>query len=226
MKVQVATLVLSDQAYSPFTLHIHDDLRGELLGEGKDLQDELRDRVARHLKRRLGWVPWFFFVMEDSDVYGDPTRPHAHGSILIPRVSLDRDGVKVPRRWTNAVSRMGRDQAELLEGRRVVRAALKAAAGIAGGRPKVALSSGIDQSRNVWFRRKPYHTVFNTQWVDYAFKNTKRASQTLGDNRLVMVNGLRAEAERLWELIRKGESALASWDLGGSAESQLEAEAA
>ena len=103
---------------------------------------------------------------------------------------------------------------------------MKAAADISGGRSKVALSSGIDQSRNVWFRRKPYHEVFNTQWVDYAFKNTKRASQTLGDNRLAMVNGLRAEALRLWELIRKGESALGQWDLDRDAESALEVEAA
>jgi hypothetical protein len=223
MKVQIATLVLSDEAYSPFTLHVHDDLRAEILGEGKDLQDELRDRVARHLKRRLGFVPWFFFVMEEHDLYGEPTRPHAHGSISIPRIDLDAPDV--PRRWKNADRRVGRKQAELLAGREIVRAALKAASDISGGRSKLALSSGIDQSRNVWFRR-PYHEVFNTQWVDYAFKNTKRASQTLGDNRLVMVNGLRAEALRLWELIRKGESALEQWDQDRDAESTLEVDAA
>ena len=215
MKVQIATFVLSEDSYSPFTLHLHDDLREELLRDGRDLQDEIRNRIARHLKVRLGMVPMFFFVMEEHDLYGEPTRPHAHGSIEIPRVSLDQDGMKVPRRWVNAVRKVGREQAELLEGRRLVRAALKAAADIAGGRPAVALSSGIHQSRNLWFRRKPYHTVFNTQWVDYAFKNTKRTSQTLGDNRLVMVNDLRSEAERLWNLIRFGERALDQWDCEG-----------
>jgi hypothetical protein len=211
MKVQLATFVLSENAYSPFTLHVHDDLRAELLGDGKDLQEELRNRISRHLKSRFGHAPMFFFVMEDSDLHGEPTRPHAHGSIEIPPFALDCDDPKLSRRWRNAVRRVGLDQAELLAGRELVRASLRAAADIAGARPKVALSSGLDQSRNLWLR-KPYHTVFNTHWVDYAFKNTIRASKALGDNRLAMTSELIGEARKLWSLIRLGEEALDQWD--------------
>ena len=35
--------------------------------------------------------------------------------------------------------------------------------------------------RNLWHRR-PYLAVFNSQWVDYAFKNTRRVSKTLREN--------------------------------------------
>lgn len=208
MKVQLATLALAEQGFMQFKLHIHDDLMAELVADGKDPKDVLRDSIARHLKRRFGAVPWFFFVMEDLTKDGKPTRSHAHGSIQIPRAPLPSRG-RGSRRLRAVEARDGLAKAEMEAGRMVVVQALKAAGG--AGRPRFAVTTGADQCRNLWHRR-PYNPIFNSQWVDYAFKNAEAVSATLGDNRLALPYGLRGEAERLWELLTEGEVAIGLWD--------------
>ena len=94
-------------------------------------------------------------------------------------------------------------------GRAAVVEALKAAGG--GARPRFAASTGLDQCRNLWHRR-PYHPIFNSQWVDYAFKHAQTVSATLGENRLALPYGLREEAMRLWQLLTLGEEAINLWD--------------
>jgi hypothetical protein len=210
MKVQLASLVLNERGYLVFKVHPHDDLRVELLAAGKDLRDELRNDLMRHLKRRFPSAPWFFFVMEDRTAAGDPTRPHVHGSIELRPIKLDPTDKSVPLRLRRLARREGLAAAELQAGKELAIAALKAASGNGGDRPRVALSTGVDQVRNVWHRR-PYRSVFNSPWVDYAFKNTKRVSHTLGDGRLALPYELRAEARRLWRLVTEGEGALVQW---------------
>jgi hypothetical protein len=211
MKVQLATLVLTEKGYMVFKVHLHDDLREELLAVGKELRDELRNDLMRHLKRRFGSAPWFFFVMEEHTTAGEPTRAHAHGSIEVRRVALDPNDKRVPLRLRRLAQREGLPAAELQAGKELTIAALKAASGNAGDRPRIASTSGTDQVRNIW-HRPPYRLVFNTQWIDYAFKNTKRVSKTLGDKRLALPYRLRGEAERLWRLVTEGDPALAQWE--------------
>jgi hypothetical protein len=210
MKVQLATLVLTERGYMVFKVHLHDDHREELLAAGKDLRDELRNDMMRHLKRRFGSAPWFFFVLEEHTTAGEPTRAHAHGSIEVRPVKFDPTDKRVPLRLRRLAQREGLAAAELQAGKELTITALKAASGNLGDRPRLATSTGIHQVRNVWHRR-PYRLVFNSQWVDYAFKNTKRVSATLGDKRLALPYGLRQEAQRLWRLVREGESALTQW---------------
>jgi hypothetical protein len=210
MKVQLATMVLSERTYMVFKLHMHDDLHAEIIAAGRDPKVTLRNDLSRHLNRRFGRASWFFFVMEEHTTAGNPTRPHAHGSIEIQPVKLDVTDKRVPLRLRRLAAREGLEAAELKAGRELTVAALKAASGNAGDRPRIATGSGLDQVRNLWSRR-PYGRVFNSHWVDYAFKNTKRLSKTLGESRLALPYDLRGEAQRLWRLVRDGESALASW---------------
>jgi hypothetical protein len=212
MKVQLATLALTEKGYMVFKVHIHDDVREELLSAGKDLRDELRNDFMRHLKRRFGSAPWFFFVLEEHTTAGEPTRAHAHGSIEVRPVPLDPNSKKVPLRLRRLAQREGLAAAELQAGKELTIAALKAASGNAGDRPRIATTSGTDQVRNIW-HRPPYRLVFNTQWIDYAFKNTKRVSQTLGDKRLALPYDLLGEARRLWRLVTIGEAAVSEWDV-------------
>jgi hypothetical protein len=191
-----------------FKLHMHDDLLAEIKASDRDPKVVLRDSIARHLKRRFGRVPWFFFIMEDLDKEGHTTRPHAHGSIEIVRAPLPSTGPGA-RRLRSIERKDGPPKAEIEAGRQIIIAALKAASG--GGRPRIAITTGVDQCRNLWSRR-PFHTVFNAQWVDYAFKHTKSVASTLGENRLALPYGLRGEGNRLWQLLTKGESAMSLWD--------------
>jgi hypothetical protein len=211
MKVQLATLALSERGYMVFKLHLHDDLEEELVRAGKDPQVTLRNDLSRHLKRRFGRASWFFFVMEEHTTGGNLTRPHAHGSIEIQPVLFDASDKALPLKWRRLIARRGLAAAQLEAGRQQTIEALRAASGNGGDRPRLARTSGLDQVRNLW-QRRPYHVVFNHQWVDYAFKNTKRVSQRLGDNRLVLPYDLRGEAQRLWRLVRDGETALIEWD--------------
>ena len=208
MRVQVATLVMAETGYFQFKVHIHDDLRTQWLAAGKDLKVELRNNLARHLKRAFpGEVPSFFFVLEDRTTGGDPTRPHAHGSIELRRANLPTQG-----KGSRKLARLAltdEKSAGLQAGKMKTVAALWAASG--GKEPKVAITSGIDQSRNVW-HRKPYGPFFNQQWVDYAFKNVKAVSAVLGESRLAMHQPLLQEAKRLWQLVRLGECAMGQWD--------------
>lgn len=210
MKVQLATLALSETGYMQFKLHVHDDLRAELEAGGVDLREWLRDSLTRNLKRRFSEAPWFFFVMEGHTKSGEPTRPHAHGSIEIRSVPFGSRSTRSlgERRM---IEKKGLAVAELEAGKKLTVAALKACSGnVKGDRPRIAITSGLDQCRNLW-PRPPYHPLFNSPWVDYAFKNAKRVSVTLGETRLVLPHDLRREARRLWNLVREGESALSQW---------------
>lgn len=211
MKVQLATLALAEKGYMVFKLHIHDDLYDELISAGNDPLVTLRNDLSRHLKRRFGRSSWFFFVMEEHTTAGDPTRPHAHGSVEIQSLPLDPDDKLLPLKWRRLIARKGLAEAQLEVGRQLTIEALRAASGNAGDRPRIARTSGLDQVRNLWHRR-PYLPVFNTEWVDYAFKNAKRVSRTLRENRLVLPYDLRGEAQRLWRLVREGEPALVEWE--------------
>jgi hypothetical protein len=212
MKVQLATMALTERGYMVFKVHIHDDLREALLVAGKELRDELRNDLMRHLKRRFGSAPWFFFVLEEHTTAGEPTRAHAHGSIEVRRIALNPNDKKVPLRLRRLAQREGLAAAELQAGKELTIAALKAASGNTGDRPRIATTSGTDQARNIW-HRPPYRLVFNTQWIDYAFKNTKRVSKNLGDKRLALPYDLRREAQRLWQLATVGEDAVSQWDI-------------
>ena len=208
MRVQVATLVMAERGYFQFKVHIHDDLRSQWLAAGKDLKVELRNSLARHLKRAFpGEVPFFFFVLEDRTTGSDPTRPHAHGSIELRRAQLPTRGKGS--RILACLALRDEKAARLKAGRIKTVGVLWAASG--GKEPKVAISTGIDQSRNVW-HREPYGPFFNQQWVDYAFKNVKAVSATLGESRLAMHQPLLQEAKRLWQLVRLGEGAMRHWD--------------
>ncbi len=120
MKVQLAALVLNERGYLVFKAHPYDDLRVELLAAGKDLRDELRNDLMRHLKRRFGSAPWFFFVMEDRTTAGDPTRPHVHGSIELRPIKLDPSDKRVPLRLRRLAQREGLAAAELQAGKELV----------------------------------------------------------------------------------------------------------
>jgi hypothetical protein len=193
----------------PFKIHVHDDKWDRWVREGRDTRDELRNLISLHLRRRLGeHAPEFFFVLEDSTTAGEETRPHSHGSIALASASLPAAG-EGSRRLREMAEGVGQPKAEIEAGRLLVKQALKAAAGARA--PRIAATSGLDQARNVWTRRQPYHPLFNHQYVDYAFRNTRRVSRTLGDNRFAMTNPLRGEARRLWNLIKFGEEALEQW---------------
>jgi hypothetical protein len=208
MKVQVGTLALAERGYMQFTVHLHDDLVAELETAGRDLKVYLRDAISRHLKHRFDDPPWFFFVMEDLGIDGAPTRPHAHGSIELRGAPLPTSGPR-HRALARLAASEGEAVAQLRAGRLKIHEALRAAAQVQ--RSSVAATTGLSQVRNVWLRKKPYHPLFNADYVNYAFKNSRRFTNRLGDNRLALPYRLRQEAERLWQLIRDGEQAISQW---------------
>jgi hypothetical protein len=112
--------------------------------------------------------------------------------------------------YQRLAKREGLAAAQLKAGEDTIIEALKAAGG-QFSRPRIAITTGLDQCRNFW-RSEPYGALFNTEWVDYAFRNAKRFSQTLDERRLVMPHDLTGEARRLWNLVKKGEEALNQWD--------------
>ncbi len=180
------------------TKHIHDDLLKEWETDNKDPKVELRNALQRHLKRGFGpQPPAFFFVMEEHTARGNLTRPHAHGSIAVAEADLPMRG-EGSRALRKVAEAEGEQVARLQAGELLIKKCLKAAA---GEKPRIAVSSGLDQCRNLW-RRKPYHAFFNNQWVDYAFRNAERVGATLDTQRFAMPNELRAEAEKLWGRIR------------------------
>jgi hypothetical protein len=210
MKVQMATLCLGERGYMQFTVHPHDGLVSELLSNGQDLKVYLRDRLKRCLRERFGEDPWFFFVVEDRSKTGrEETRPHIHGSIEIRPVSLSRlKNGEYPVRFRKVIEENGVAGAERIYGRELAREALAAATGNSGTREPVV--NGVHQARNVWCK-KPYHRLFNSPWVDYSFKNVRRFSRNLGENRVAFSRPLNQEAQRLWTLVREGESAIDQW---------------
>jgi hypothetical protein len=208
MKVQLATMALGEKGFLQFKLHLHDDLRDELLKDGSDLRLYLRRNIYAHLKRRFGSVPWFYFVMEEHRTGGGVTRPHAHGSIELRALPASH-----PRMlrlvYRRLAKREGLAAAQLKAGEETIMEAMKAAGGHSS-RVRFAKTTGLDQCRNFW-KSEPYGALFNTEWVVYAFRNDKRFSKTLGERRLVMPHELTGEARRLWNLIKKGEEALEQW---------------
>lgn len=209
MKVQIATLVLAEQGYMQFTVHLHDELRMELEGKGKCLKDYLRNRIARLSKDRFGEKRHFFFVMEDTDQDGQIVRPHAHGSIVVRPARLPQRGEKYHLHYKRMAARYGKEHAERICGLARMKELLRAASGnIKGKSAKVV--AGVDQSRNVW-TTTPRLPFTNEQWVTYAYKNTQAMSKILGDRRLALSQELRTEAHKVWELVRRGESAISQW---------------
>lgn len=208
MKIQIATLVLADRGYLQFKIHLHDDLRAELEAKGENQKDYLRDRLGRCLRSEFGAVPWFFFVMEDLTDDGQPTRPHAHGSIELRRLELPRYGEPQHLHFRRIAEKHGVELAELAYGRAITRKTMLAASGNGGSRPVVA--AGLDQKRNVWLK-KPNRPLFNHQWVTYAFKNMSEFSPRLGERRLALPHSLCTETTKLWNLIRHGEEAVSQW---------------
>jgi hypothetical protein len=205
MKLQIATLVLAEGNYIQFTLRLHDDVRLGLADPARQ-KDYIRDRIKRRMRSSFGaHTPDFLFVVEDMDKDGGAVRPHAHGSIALLPIDIDK-APRSRRKLQRVAEDQGVEVARLLAGRMTMREELKAAARIGKDSERIA-STGVDQSRNLWTRR-PTLPLFNQHWVTYAFKNTNRFSGTLGDRRIAMSQPLITRAKQLWEIIRLGEEAI------------------
>lgn len=206
LKVQLGTLVLGEAGFLPFTLRPREETMDEILASGAAPADYLRDAIARHLRRRLGRVPHFYFIIEDLEKDGvTRTRPHVHGCISHQPVDLPITSAgNLSARWRKQVATKGDREAKLSYAKELIREALEGAGGFRRV-PRVAAG------RDVWFTR-PKLAISQDQWVTYAFKNAAKVSPALGERRLVMSRPLTQEARRLWDLIRTGESALHLWD--------------
>jgi hypothetical protein len=210
MKVQMATLVMAEQGYMQFSLHLHDEIRADLEARGKCQKDYLRNRLTRMSKRWFGEKRHFFFVMEDMDPDGQAVRPHAHGSIVVRPSPLPGRGEKRHLHYKRMAARHGKLHAERIHGLAQMKAMFRAASGNVKGK-SAKVVAGVDQSRNVW-TKTPTRPFTNEKWVTYAFKNSQGVSVTLGDRRLALSQTLRTEAKKLWELVRLGEPAMAQWE--------------
>lgn len=208
LKVQIALLVLGERGYVPFRVDL-DPLALSYLALGaKDPKSHLRDKLGRQLAQRFGgYVPMFFFVLEDLDKDGvTQTKPHAHGAIEVPHTSLPqlKNGqTHVALRHIAATK--GMDVAQSTWAKRLIRDALKAAGGGLGNK---ALHGQTPQLASVWMK-DPFGPLFNTQYVDYVFKNASKLSSTIGDRRLAVRSELSREAKKLWRLITEGEHIMA-----------------
>lgn len=111
-------------------------------------------------------------------------------------------------KYRRIIARDGIEAAQTEYGRELTRKALLDATG--NSNSSNPLVAGRDERRNLWMR-KSYFTFGNADWVSYAFKNTVHTSRRLGERRLVMSLELNREAQRLWNLIREGESAMEQW---------------
>lgn len=203
MKVQVASLALAERSYRPFKVHLHDDLREILEADGKDQRAYLRDRIRRQLRLVYGTenIPLFYFVIEDLDKEGEPTRPHVHGAIEIRPLSIDRViDPKSQRKFARTQLKGGKCAAEAEAGLQATLFALRSAAGLEGYRKRVA-ASGLDQARNVW-TREPTFQIFNQDWITYVFKHAGKHSPALAENRLTFPYDLLQEAKKVWSKIR------------------------
>jgi len=208
MKAQVAALCLAEGRFVQIRMHLHDELRMDV--DDERMKVYIRDRLARCLRNTFSEVPWFYFVIEDRASQGiSHVRPHVHGAIKIPRVPVPvlRDG-RPTARFRRLIKKEGIAEAEYFAGRMLIGKALRQSTGNDGRRDGVV--NGLNQLNNVW-KRKPYRALFNDEWVSYALKNMNQVSPSLPDNRLSMSLGLNQEAQRLWDLIRRGEDALGAW---------------
>ncbi|OYW23291.1 MULTISPECIES: hypothetical protein [unclassified Sphingomonas] len=204
LKVQMAQLVLGETGFMPFRVHFDQSVLDHLNQIGKDPKDYLRDKISRQLSMRFGGtVPMFFFVMEDRDKNGATVAPHAHGAIealWAPLPTLQNGKVAVALR--RVAAKKGTRVAELVWGKRLIRQALRAASGPIGNNIN---SKSISAASRVWLH-DPRLKVFNTQYVDYMFKNAAKFSSTLRMRRLAIRSELTAEATLLWRLVTQGES--------------------
>lgn len=209
MKVQIATMVMAENGYMVFSIHLHDEIRMELERTGACQKDYLRNRLTRMSWKRFGEKRCFFFVMEDMDPDGQAVRPHAHGSIMVRPASLPQRGEKRHLHYKRMAERYSQEHAERIHGLDLTKAMLRAASGNTKGKSAKVVGR-IDQSRNVW-TSTPRRPFTNEQWVTYAFKNSQAVSQVLGDRRLAFSQALRTEARKVWELVRLGEAAMSQW---------------
>jgi hypothetical protein len=209
MKAQVSMFCLHERQVLHFTIRFHDELYAELVRHGCDLKEEMRNRISRFYKRKLGDDPWFMMVAEDRTKRGNATFVHFHGSIALPSVppAARRDG-SLTTRASDQIARLGEKTAAYDRARKVVRGVLCAASGSSPPRPKVY--GGRSQARNVW-THKPYGAFFSDYLVDYLFKAADTTSTELADRRLAMSRALNQETQRFWKLIREGESAIVQW---------------
>jgi len=206
MKVQIATLVLSESDWVFMRVHVHDDVVDHLASKGEDLKTYLRDRINRRLELSFGKdKPGFFFVVEDQDVDGNPVRPHAHGAIAIRSLDVSLAPPKSRGALTKRARTGNRKVVEKLVGRMVIKDHLRAASGRTQ-HPTVA-SSGVNQLRNVWMQ-DPRVSLFHNDWVTYAFKNVRQFSPVLGEGGMAISHSLNREARFLWGIIRKGDDFL------------------
>lgn len=190
-----------------FRFHVHSQYLLQVdVGE---LRNSIRDSMIRHMKRRYGMSPLFFFILEDRDRDGSPTRVHLHGMIRCPRIPVPRTQRGNPTaRWTRLISKVGSKRAELLHGHKCVADALCSATGNDGRFPRIY--GGVDNSQNRW-TKPPDQKLSNDAYVNYLFKHTDKASPDLPDGRLACARILNQEAQRLWRLIREGDAALSQW---------------
>lgn len=199
-------MVLAQQHYMNFTIHIHDDRRMELLAQGKSLKEYVRDGISRGLRKMFGEDrPGFLFVMEEFDAHGTPTRPHAHGSIAVPHIDISW-ATKGHTTLERMVEAGKTKEAELITGRMLLRDILKAASGNGKRSTKIA-STGRFQNRNVW-TKKAMFVVQTKHWANYAFKNMPLFSPLLGEDRIAFSGTLNRQARDLWEVIRNGDKAV------------------
>jgi hypothetical protein len=208
MKTQLAALCLGERRFLQIRLHLHEDIRSRVGDEL--LKEYARDRLTRCLGENFDEVPWFYIVIEDRDTDGETAvRPHLHGAIEIPRMPVPRTKAGEPKaRYRRLINDKGLEEAEFLAGREIINRVLRQATG--NDRRRAQVVNGVSQLNNVW-KRKPYNLLFNVEAVSYALKNMHRVSPSLTKNRLSISRDLRQEAQRLWALIREGESALSLW---------------
>lgn len=208
----MAGLCLGESRFVQIRLHLHEEVRSERLLAGQDLKVYLRDRLRRCLHAAFETVPWFYVAIEDRDTDGlNTVRPHLHGAIQIPRVTLAsiNDG-RTRAAFQRRVAKVGVTEAEYFFGHLAIRRILKQASGNDGSRSPIV--GGVSQGNNTWMR-KPYHLRRHHAWVSYALKNMNVVSSELSQNRLSISRELLQEAQRLWELIRVGEAAIEQWPL-------------
>lgn len=206
----MALLCLSEVRFFQFRVTLHDELMAELVKKGRDPKTYLRDRIKRCIRDEIGKEAWFMFVIEDRGKEGEEgPRPHVHGSIQIHRAKLrtSKDG-STPVPLVRAIQMLGLEEVEYLAGRKQMVTALRSASGNNGKRPTIV--NGISQKKNFWHSTK-YFAHDNSAHVSYMLKNAAIPSNLLSDHRLSMSRSLNQEARRLWNLITKGEPALAQW---------------
>lgn len=199
MQLQVAGLCLGEHEFQQIMIKPTAGRRQDLDARRKGIKEYVRDELTRRVKKLYGSPPWFLFAIEDADLDGETTDPHIHGSVLIKPLPLPvtRSG-ELRVRWRRIASEKGVAFAELEYSRKQLLRELQAIAGEGAGRA------------HRWAKR-PYGTRSNPSYISYLMKNMHSASTDVPERRIAISRPLNQEARRLWDLIRFGESALASW---------------